>query len=250
MASVIRFFDIPSNLGEKQAWSPSTWKIRFALNYKKLPYETTWVEYPDIENTCKELGADPTSVRNGKSRYTFPVIHDPSTGKTISDSLAIAKYLDAQYPDTPRLFPSGTMPLQLALLHALAQTVERLVVFSIPASLYILNEVSRPFVREAREVMFGKKLEDVPPAGAEREPAWAKIREGFGTIDGWIQEGGGPFVMGDTISYVDFALGAIILYLKRVFGEESVEWKDISQWNEGRWVKRLEDLKTLQDEDK
>ncbi|THU78683.1 hypothetical protein K435DRAFT_786154 [Dendrothele bispora CBS 962.96] len=46
------FFDIPSKIG---AWSPNTWKTRYSLNYKGIPYKTVWVESPDIAKTLKDL---------------------------------------------------------------------------------------------------------------------------------------------------------------------------------------------------
>ena len=46
-------FDIPGKDG--LAWSPNVWKVRAVLNYKKLPYKTEWIEFPDIEPKLKEL---------------------------------------------------------------------------------------------------------------------------------------------------------------------------------------------------
>ncbi|GAW07249.1 AChain Crystal Structure Of Glutathione Transferase Gstfua3 From Phanerochaete Chrysosporium [Lentinula edodes] len=117
-ANTIVFYDIPfaeSNI----CWSPNTWKTRYSLNYKGLSYRTEWIEYPDIEALCIKIGAAPTDVKADgiTPDYTLPVIYDPSTDKTISDSFAIALYLDTAYPDTPKLFPPGTQALQEAFVH-------------------------------------------------------------------------------------------------------------------------------------
>jgi hypothetical protein len=34
--------------------------VRYALNYKKLPYKTVWIEYHEIEPVAKKLGAKAT----------------------------------------------------------------------------------------------------------------------------------------------------------------------------------------------
>ena len=37
--------------------------VRYALNYKKLPYKTAWVEYHEIEPVAKKLGAKATRLK-------------------------------------------------------------------------------------------------------------------------------------------------------------------------------------------
>ncbi|KAJ7483558.1 hypothetical protein FB451DRAFT_1234964 [Mycena latifolia] len=79
MTPPIVFYDIPSTLPNK-CWSPNTWKTRYALNFKGIPYKTSWVEYPDIEPLSREVGAAPTRNKpDGRPHYTLPMIHDPST---------------------------------------------------------------------------------------------------------------------------------------------------------------------------
>jgi hypothetical protein len=36
-------------------FSPAVWRIRLMLNYKRVPYKTTFLEFPDIEPTLKKL---------------------------------------------------------------------------------------------------------------------------------------------------------------------------------------------------
>ena len=76
--------------------------------FKKLEFTTEWVELPDIEVLYHTHGIPASSTRlDGSPYYTLPLIHDLSTGAFVSESLVIAKYLDATYPDTPRLLPLG-----------------------------------------------------------------------------------------------------------------------------------------------
>jgi hypothetical protein len=36
-------------------FSPVVWRIRLMLNYKRIPYRTIFLEFPDIEPTLKAL---------------------------------------------------------------------------------------------------------------------------------------------------------------------------------------------------
>ncbi|THU86510.1 hypothetical protein K435DRAFT_868230 [Dendrothele bispora CBS 962.96] len=83
---------------------------RYSLNFKGIPYKAVWVEYPDIENTLKDLGIAASATKSdGKTpHYTLPAIYDPATKTGLTESLAIAKYLDEKYPDKPILMPKGT----------------------------------------------------------------------------------------------------------------------------------------------
>jgi len=36
-------------------FSPVVWRIRLMLNYKRIPYKTIFLEFPDIEPTLRPL---------------------------------------------------------------------------------------------------------------------------------------------------------------------------------------------------
>jgi hypothetical protein len=66
--------------------------FRYVLNYKRLPYETVYVSYPDISKLWRELGLSPLA---GPGPSTIlPVISVPSTDggppSVIADSFNIA----------------------------------------------------------------------------------------------------------------------------------------------------------------
>ncbi|KAF8208743.1 hypothetical protein K438DRAFT_1666926 [Mycena galopus ATCC 62051] len=242
----IILYDIPSR-APGCAWSPNTWKIRYGLNYKSLAYKTVWIEYPDIEDLCKKIGAEPSMIRrNGKPYYSLPVIEDPKTGAIISDSARIAEYLDKTYPDTPKLVPAGTHVLQKTFCVAYDTATEDLVHYVIPAVAKILRPKSEEYFVRTREESFGKKLSDVTPTGEAHETAWKKVEEGFGKVDRWLNEPmnqGKPFVLGDTISFADLMIAGELQWCMKAFGEESDLWKDMITWHGGRWAKLLDTLK-------
>lgn len=220
----IALFDIPSKT-PGIAWSPNTWKIRFrlchcvlvlyslfpsryALNFKGLPYKTVWVEYPDIADLCKSIGAEPTDIReeDGSPYYSLPVIQDPNTATVLSESALIAEYLDSTYPDTPRLIPSGTHALQTGFRVAYRKATDASFEFVIPAMAGKLYPRSQEYYVRTREIRFGKKLSEVTPVGEARDVAWTKLKAGFGKVNSWMRDHE-PFVMGDVVSFSDFLLG-------------------------------------------
>ncbi|KAJ7729647.1 hypothetical protein DFH07DRAFT_177799 [Mycena maculata] len=233
----IIFYDIPST-APGCAWSPNTWIIRYALNLKGLEYKTVWVEYPDIADLCKRIGAAPSMIRkNGSPYYTLPVIEDPATGTVLSESLLITEYLDATYPGTHALIPPGTRTLQRSSYdHVTTASTE----YIMPAVADILRPRSKGYFVRTREESFGKKLADMTPTGEAHEIAWKELEAGFGRVSSWMKDD--MFVMGDVVSYADLVVAGEFQWFKKSFGEESDKWKDMLTWQGGRWAKLVNNL--------
>ncbi|KAF9464054.1 hypothetical protein BDZ94DRAFT_1257437 [Collybia nuda] len=245
MSNLITFYDIPST-APGNAWSPNTCKTRYSLNFKGIPYKTEWVEYPDIEAVCRKLGiVTAYKKEDGTPLYTLPAIYDPSTGTALADSILIAEYLDEKYPETPKLFPPGTRSLQQAALQAFASTLDPLWQFVLPATNGILNPRSEEYFRRTRESQYGKKLEDIPPVGKKKDEECAKVKAAFETVDGWLQKGKGPgesYFMGSTVCFTDLVIASYILWVRKIFGEASPEWQEVTAWSDGRWAKFMKGL--------
>ncbi|KAK7682716.1 hypothetical protein QCA50_014099 [Cerrena zonata] len=243
MSAPIVLYDIPGRNPKYPAWSPSTWRTRYALAFKGLPFRTEWIEYPDIEPTCKKLGAKHTRTRlDGTPVYTVPVISDPNTETAVEDSLNIAKYLDMTYPDTPRLFPDNTFVLHSAFTEFLEPITRSFVPNTILAVCDNFSPISAEYFRRVQEQTFGVVLEDLVPSDEESKMnKWNEARDGFDKIAGWFEKSGnnGSFVMGDTITYADIDLVSRLIWVKIVMGEESEAWVRIAQWNGGRWQQHL-----------
>jgi len=238
--SIITLYDIAST-HPGQAWSPNTAKARYALNFKGIPHKTVFLEYPEIELLCKKLGAKPTSQT--PLQYTLPVIHDPLTDTIVSDSIEIARYLDATYPNTPRLIPDGTVALHYAFTEAFEATLPPYFVYTLPASLPFLNPASQDYFRQTREQLFGgRRLEDVVPTGEEDVVMWKKLEDAFGQIDGWIQKNGADskYFMGDTICYADISVAGFLRWGKMVLGKD--KWEKILTWHDQRWAGLMKEM--------
>lgn len=193
------------------------------------------------------IGPTGTKPRDGSPIYTIPAIlvTDDTTGEiklALAESLAIAKYLDDAYPDTPRIFPEGvTAEDQLKAAQSLLRSLRPVLVLSYKASTLLLTERSRAHANRARAGdlyhIYGKDtLDEIELSPEDETSLWAQTKEGFDAIDAGLgQEEKGPWYLGEKFSFVDIALGAVFTYLKKAFGENSERWQDIEKWNGGRW---------------
>lgn len=78
----------------KLQWSHYVEKVRWALDYKRLP----WRGIDIVAFTKKEM-------QRFACAQTVPLMHDTATGTAISDSSPIIRYLDETYPQ-PALLPA------------------------------------------------------------------------------------------------------------------------------------------------
>ncbi|KZV76636.1 hypothetical protein PENSPDRAFT_679986 [Peniophora sp. CONT] len=227
MSEAIIFYDMPRKIESQaesdQCWSPNSWKTRFALNIKGLKYKTEWLGFAAVEPKMKELGLGPHAT--GAIKYTVPTIYDPKTKKVITESFAIAKYLDETYPNTPRLVAPGTAGLQLAFLERVAGPLLGAAFPSICFAVFqqcCMNEADERLFRTTREGWLGKKLEEVAPTGE----ALTETSKAFGgQLDGIAKlvAANGPnavFIGGDAPSHIDTTVGATLFCLLRINGKD------------------------------
>ena len=224
--------------------------LRYCLNYKGLPYRTIWVEYPDIAAVCKEIGsptggmsmsANPTPI------YTLPTIYDPNTKRVVTDSIEIARYLDATYPDTPQVFPEGTEVLQLAFNHAFrAEAMPSLVPLCVPPTHAQLLPRSQEYFRRTREEWFGKKIEELALDGGVA--ALAGLEKAFATFTTWFEADGKDrvFLMGDKPCFADIIMASYLIWGRVIWGEDSQRWQAVLGWNGGRWAEFMDAMKAYE----
>ncbi|KAF5335315.1 hypothetical protein D9611_011770 [Ephemerocybe angulata] len=222
---------------------------RYCLNYRSIPYRTEWVELSDIEKLCTTRGIPPSKINSeGKKSYTLPAIHNSDDGTYVSDSATIMRYLDGIYPQRPLAFPKGTVVLQTAFLSAFVPKVlAPLWPVIVPAVAMNLNPRSKVYFENTREITFGRSIKALEEDVAGRDASWARFKAGLGDIDRWISssEDASPhaevhdhvFVMGSEPVFADFVIAATLAYMRNVWGEESVEWKEVQGWHGGRWAR-------------
>jgi len=80
-------------------WSHYCEKIRLALAHMRLPWRAVAID----AFSKREFAAHPLPAH--LPSRTVPALLDERTGRFVMDSTPILQYLDASYPDAPRLFP-------------------------------------------------------------------------------------------------------------------------------------------------
>ena len=175
-------------------FSPYCWRIRFALAHKGLPVETIAWRFTDKA----------AIAFSGQKRV--PVIRDGDT--VVSDSWAIAEYLDERY-ETPTLFGGTAGRAHAHFVNAWADSVmlggiARLIVRDI---LDIVDAKDRDYFRKSREERFGMSLEDVQ---AGRENRVARFRESLQPLRIVLRQ---QHWLGGTVpSYADFIVAGTLMW--------------------------------------
>ncbi|KEY66741.1 hypothetical protein S7711_06787 [Stachybotrys chartarum IBT 7711] len=235
-------YDLPSkDTATPKCWSLNPWKIRLALNYKGVEYETQWLEYPDIAPTLKGMGVPPGA--DEKTPYTIPAVRFPD-GTFAMDSKAIYPEIERRYPSPA--YPSvpsddaatqQTYQFTSACLSALAPVVLPI----IPRS--ILSEYSAEYFQRTRKQWFGMSLDELE-AQKGGDDAWARSKESFGQAAALLKKNGGPFLLGQQFSWADCIFAGFLHFLKRAVGPEGFkrleEWPEIIAYYDacGKWLEK------------
>jgi len=175
-----------------QYWrSSSSWRVRFALEYKKVPYEARVIKLLQNEQTS------PEHVRRSPLGVVPCLLID---GKPMTESIAIIELLDELFP-TPKLLPSD--PWRRARVRQLSE---------------IINSGIQPL----HNLGTIRRVSDEP----EKQRAWARhwIERGLSAFEALLeQEGSGEgercFCVGDDLTMADICLVPQI-YQARRFGAD------------------------------
>ena len=169
-------------------FSPNSWRTRLALLHKGLPFEVRDVLFGDIPG-----------LHTGGDKLTIPTLgHE---GQLVTDSWAIAQYLDTTFPDTPRLIAPGAEGHVLKFFQYWAQTtihggIARLILRDLHDS---LDPADQAYFRASREKMYKTTLEDLQAGREERVDAFRKSLQPLR-----LALGHGPFISGEQPGYADY----------------------------------------------
>ena len=143
-------------------FSPYCWRTRFALAHKGLPVETVPWRFTDRDEIAF----------SGQAKV--PVIKDG--GKVVSDSWAIAEYLEEQVP-APTLFGGGTGRAHALFINSWADAVlvGGIVRFIVRDLLDIIDPKDVEYFRSSREARFGCSLEAVQAGRDDRLAAFRDL---------------------------------------------------------------------------
>lgn len=201
-------------------WSPNVWKTRLALNYKKIPYTSEFIEHPDIEAKLSSLGITPNPPTPAgqpgpkQSPYTLPAMRLPD-GKYIQDSANIIVELEKQCPEPSLHLENG--------LHAQAGKLLGGIAFPLLKILYptiARNIVMDKYVDwwvEKKETMLGMTMQEFEASGGEN--AWKAAEPGFAALKEFLasnKKDEGPFLLGSQVCYGDFIIVSMLESMRQI----------------------------------
>jgi glutathione S-transferase len=168
-------------------FSPYCWRTRLALAHKGLPVDAVPWRFTEKD----------AIAFSGQSKV--PVLVDGE--RTISDSWAIAVYLEETYPDRPSLFGG---PAGIPVTRFINTWVDRIVIPGIAPLIVAdifdcLHEKDRPYFRTTREKAFGAPLESV---SADRETGVATLRRALEPLRFTLRQQ--AFLGGTAPNYADY----------------------------------------------
>lgn len=240
---------------EETCCSPNPWKTRQALNFKSLPYSTTWVPLSDVAKVRNGLGVPAgRKFADGTDFFTLPVIEDPNTGSLIGDSFDIAIHLQKTYPDSGSgdLFPPQVLDFDFkhpGILVPLSECHDKEfpeyakfnmnvdAAFSAHVQLTVQGFPFDPATVEIDKAEFVRRagmnsFADFALEGEAREKTMESFRDTLGGLAKlFLRDTSGPFILGAKASYADLTVGAW-LKMMRVTLKNS-EWKEIRSWHQG-----------------
>jgi glutathione S-transferase len=129
-------------------FAPHCWKSKLALAHKKLSFKTEPVWFTEKEKFAMS------------EQPLLPIITDGD--KVVSDSWAIAEYLEATYPDGPSLFANDEAKVKAEAFHQwLSTALSKHVPGILLLDLYnVLADQDKDYFRTTREAKIGKSLEE------------------------------------------------------------------------------------------
>jgi glutathione S-transferase len=206
-------------------FSPYCWRAKLALAHKGLDVETVPWRFTDKD----------AIAFSGQGRV--PVLVDGE--RTISDSWAIALYLEETYPERPSLFGAAAAISATRFINAWADTVLqggmiRLVVSDIAG---IVHEKDRAYFRDSREGRFGMPLEQVT---AGREDRLKAFRDTLAPLRHTLSAQ--PYLGGDAPAYADYIVFGSFQWARCVSAFELLAPEDVvTAWRE-RMLDRFDGL--------
>ncbi len=194
-------------------FSPYCWRTRFALAHKGLPVDTIPWRFTERD----------AIAFSGQGKV--PVINDD--GKVVSDSWAIAEYLEERYP-TPTLFGGAGGRAHALFVNAWADAVlvGGIARFIVRDLFDIIDPKDRDYFRSSREARFGNTLEGVQ---AGREQRLATFRESLLPIRLVLRRQ--QWLGGAAPSYGDHIVAGTLMWPRCASPFELLEPNDpVAQW--------------------
>jgi glutathione S-transferase len=202
-------------------FSTFSWRSRLALHHKGLTFTVHPVAVSDKAATAF----------SGQGKV--PILkHDE---RIVTDSWAIACYLERAFPDAPSLFggPVGESLTQFFNLWADRDLVPALVPYLMHDVLDCVDEADARHLRAQIEGFFKKSLEEL---SAERDKALQQFRRRLQPVRKTLEQR--RFLGGDAPAYADHILFGVLQWARVVSTATVLEANDVV----AAWFERMLDL--------
>jgi len=248
----LNFYDIAFKAPRKETnTAPNPWKARLALNFKALPYITTWVPLPDVEKVRRNLQVSACrKFGDGSDYYTLPVLEDPNTGDKLGDSFDIAVYLQKTYPDSGLdLFPEQKLdyvftpdqasPIPITDVRGGEHDEYARFNMSVDEvfTAHVVLMVNGMLLEPSGEQVFVKRagvdsFDAFACVGEQREQVLVSFENNLeGLANVFKKDESGPFILGMEASYADLIVGGWLRMSNRSL--PSAEWNALRGWHGG-----------------
>lgn len=211
----ILFYDLVGR-DAARPFSPHCWKVAMALEHKGLNYravEKRFVEVPEIE---------------GGASKTIPVIRDGD--KVISDSFAIALYLEKAYPERPTLFGGQGGQAHARFIERWSQLTLHpyLGMVALTALHAMQDDANAAYFRTSREARYGRTLEEVT---AGRDAGLAGFRAALDPLRSMLSYQ--PWIGGEQPLFADYIIFGALQWARIASPYQLLEQTDpVAEWFE------------------
>ena len=191
-------------------FAPHCWKSKLALVHKNLSFKTEPVWFTEKQKFAVS------------EQPLLPVITDGD--KVVSDSWAIAEYLEATYPDAPKLFSNDEAKAKAEAFHQWASTA---LSKHIPGILIldlfnVIADQDKEYFRTSREARIGTTLEEFAATPEKHikglQAELADVREVLATQN---------YLGGDKPDYSDICLLGTFLWIATSGTPDFLEKDDV-----------------------
>jgi len=157
--------------------STSSWRVRWALNYKEIPYQTIAVNLLNNESEAPDH-----LLRNPSGQVPTVELSENSPLRYLSESTAILEWIEEAYPN-PALLPKN--PMERARCRQLCQ---------------IINSGTQPL-----QNLGVAQLHSSDPAEQKKwNQFW--IQNGLHNYEQLVKQSAGKYSMGDQFTWADLFL--------------------------------------------
>lgn len=186
-------------------------RVRFSLNAKGLSFEEVRLNLFEGDQLKPDyLALNPNGV-------VPTLVHD---GNVVTDSSVILEYLDEVFPDRAPMTPAD--PVSRACMRAMMRYTDEVPAAAIRIPSY--NLAFLPHFQSMTEEEF-RALADSKPLRREfllsmgrtgfpkeqMDEAMGRLERAVVRMDGWLRDGGGPWLMGESLSLADVMLMPVIV---------------------------------------